>query len=164
MPTSSPPTARRPCGGDFRARRPRRRRLRDSSSAVTSCSASIPQRASRRASYDLGGAWKLEGVSANGRWVGLTRAGNGDPRPRHRDRDDRPDELELSGDFVVETISVDGDFLFLQQNFVDGTYAVRGYDVARNQMVPGSLGRKGQTLKMQGRPDRSSLRRTASGC
>ena len=26
-------------------------------------------------SYDLGGAWKLEGVSANGRWVGLTRAG-----------------------------------------------------------------------------------------
>ena len=40
-------------------------------------------------SYDLGGAWKLEGVSANGRWVGLTRAGHGDPRPRRQDRDGR---------------------------------------------------------------------------
>ena len=29
---------------------------------------------------------------------------------------------------------------------------MRGYDLARNQMLPGSLGTKGETLKMQGRP------------
>jgi len=101
-------------------------------------------------SYDLGGAWKLEGVSANGRWVGLTRAGT-EILVLDAKTGTVVDELELSGNFVVETISVDGDFLFLQQNFVDGSYAVRGYDLVRNKMVPGSLGRKGQTLKMQGR-------------
>ena len=101
-------------------------------------------------SYDLGGAWKLEGVSANGRWVGLTRAGT-EILVLDAETGRVVDELELSGNFVVETISVDGDFLFLQQNFVDGTYAVRGYDLVRNQMLPGSLGTKGQTLKMQGR-------------
>jgi len=101
--------------------------------------------------YDLGGAWKLEGISANGRWVGLTRPGT-EIRVVDTETGTISEELELSGDFVVETISVDGDFLFLQQNFVDGTYAVRGYDLARNQMLPGSLGTKGETLKMQGRP------------
>ena len=101
-------------------------------------------------SYDLGGAWKLEGVSANGRWVGLTRAGT-EIVVLDAETGTVADELELSGSFVVETISVDGDFLFLQQNFVDGTYAVRGYDLTRNQMLPGSLGTKGETVKMQGR-------------
>lgn len=100
--------------------------------------------------YDLGGAWKLEGVSANGRWVGLTRPGT-TIRVLDTETGTMSDEIELSGDFVVETISVDGDFLFLQQNFTDGTYAVRGYDLARGQMLPGSLGTKGETLKMQGR-------------
>lgn len=100
--------------------------------------------------YDLGGAWHLEGVSANGRWVGLTRPGT---RIRVLDTETGTitHDLELSGDFVVETISVDGGFLFLQENYVDGTYAVRGYDLARNQMLPGSLGTKGETVKMQGR-------------
>lgn len=100
--------------------------------------------------YDLAGAWKLEGVSANGRWVGLTRPGT-TIRVLDTETGTMSDEIELSGDFVVETISVDGDFLFLQQNFTDGTYAVRGYDLARGQMLPGSLGTKGETLKMQGR-------------
>ena len=100
--------------------------------------------------YDLGGAWKLEGVSANGRWIGLTRPGT-TIRVLDTETGSISDEIELSGDFVVETISVEGDFLFLQQNFVDGTYAVRGYDLARKQMLPGSLGTKGETLKMQGR-------------
>ena len=100
--------------------------------------------------YDLGGAWKLEGVSANGRWVGLTRPGT-KIRVLDTETGTISDEIELSGDFVVETISVAGDFLFLQQNLVDGTYAVRGYDLARHQMLPGSLGTKGETVKMQGR-------------
>lgn len=100
--------------------------------------------------YDLGGAWKLEGVSANGRWVGLTRPGT-KIRVLDTETGTMSGEIELSGDFVVETISIDGGFLFLQQNFVDGTYAVRGYDLARDQMLPGSLGTKGKTVKMQGR-------------
>ena len=99
--------------------------------------------------YDLGGAWHLEGISANGRWVGLTRPGTA-IRILDAESGTITDELELSGDFVVETISVDGNFLFLQENYVDGTYAVRGYDLARNQMLPGSLGTKGETVKMQG--------------
>ena len=101
--------------------------------------------------YDLGGAWKLEGISANGRWVGLTRPGT-EIRVVDSETGTISEALDLRGDFVVETISVDGDFLFLQQSFFDGTYAVRGYDLARNQMLPGSLGTKGQTVKMQGRP------------
>lgn len=100
--------------------------------------------------FGLGGAWNLEGISANGRWVGLTRPGT-KIRVLDSETGTISEAIELSGDFVVETISVDGDFLFLQQNFVDGTYAVRGYDLARNQMLPGSLGTKGETLKMQGR-------------
>lgn len=100
--------------------------------------------------YDLGGSWKLEGISANGRWVGLTRPGT-EILVLNTETGKVADKLALSGNFVVETISVDGDFLFLQQNFTDGTYAVRGYDLARNQMLPGSLGTKGKTVKMQGR-------------
>jgi hypothetical protein len=100
--------------------------------------------------YDLGGVWRLGGVSANGRWAGLTRPGT-TIRVLDTETGTISDEIELSGDFAVETISVAGDFLFLQQNFVDGTYAVRGYDLARDQMLPGSLGTKGETVKMQGR-------------
>lgn len=100
--------------------------------------------------YDLDGAWRLEGISANGRWVGLTRPGMV-IRILDAETGTTTDELELSGDFAVETISIDGDFLFLQENYVDGTYAVRGYDLVRNQMLPGSLGTKGKTVKMQGR-------------
>ncbi len=106
--------------------------------------------------YALRGEWELTGVSATGAWVAL-----------QRERADlkgveiavldaktgkRAHRIELSGDFRVETVSTAGDFLFLQQNFVDGSYAVRGYDLAAGQMLPGSLGRKGETVKMQGDP------------
>jgi hypothetical protein len=100
--------------------------------------------------YAIGGGWKLEGISANGRWIGLTRPGT-EIRVFDTKTGTVTDELTLSGEFAVETISVDGDFLFLQQSFVDGSYAVRGYDLAANQMLPGSLGTKGETVKMQGR-------------
>jgi WD40-like Beta Propeller Repeat len=99
--------------------------------------------------YDLDGDWELSGVSATGGWVALQRPGTEilvldtkTGRTTH--------ELELRGDFRVETISAAGDFLFLQQDFVDGSYAVRGYDLAANQMLPGSLGTKGNTVKMYG--------------
>ena len=99
--------------------------------------------------YALPGAWKLAGVSATGGWVALTRPGT-EILVLDTKRGEITHELELSGDFVVETISTAGDFLFLQQNFVDGSYAVRGYDLAANQMLPGSLGTKGALIQMQG--------------
>jgi hypothetical protein len=99
--------------------------------------------------YPLRGSWKLAGVSSNGDWVALQRPGT-----RIRILDTRTGriahDLELHGDFTVETVSAPGDFLFLQQRFVDGSYAVRGYDLASGQMLPGSLGTKGQLVQMQG--------------
>ena len=115
-------------------------------------------------SYDLGGAWKLEGVSANGRWVGLTRAGT-EILVLDAETGTVVDELELSGNFVVETISVDGDFLFLQQNFVDGT--LRGARLRpRAEPDAARLAREEGPRRSRCRavPDRSLRRRTASGC
>lgn len=89
------------------------------------------------------------GVSSSGDWVALQRPGTRilviDAK-----RGKTAHDLELGGDFRVETVSTAGDFLFLQQNFVNGSYAVRGYDLAAGQMLPGTLGRKGETVEMQG--------------
>lgn len=109
-----------------------------------------PATDTRTGSWALPGRWRLGGVSANGRWVGLTRPGT-EILVLDAATGTIAHELELAGRFRVETISVAGDFLFLQQDFVDGSYAVRGYDLARGQMLPGSLGTKGETVKMQGR-------------
>ena len=99
--------------------------------------------------YPVRGEWKLAGVSATGEWVALSRPGT---RIRILDAEGGTftHDLALSGKFTVETISTAGDFLFLQQNFVDGSYAVRGYDLAADQMLPGSLGTKGNTIQMTG--------------
>lgn len=100
-------------------------------------------------SYPVRGEWKLAGVSANGAWVALSRPGT-EIQVLDTKRGVTTHELELAGNFTVETISTAGDFLFLQQNFVDGSYAVRGYDLAANQMLPGSLGNKGNIIQMTG--------------
>ncbi len=98
--------------------------------------------------YPLRGDWTLSGVSSDGGWVALQQPGT---RILVLDANrGRTRALTLRGDFLVETVSTAGDFLFLQQNFVDGSYAVRGYDLAAGQLLPGSLGRKGQTVQMQG--------------
>jgi hypothetical protein len=102
--------------------------------------------------YRVRGEWKLAGVSATGGWVALSRPGT-EILVIDTTRGVTTHELELRGDFTVETISTAGDFLFLQQNFVDGSYAVRGYDLAANRMLPGSLGAtKGALVQMQGQP------------
>ena len=99
--------------------------------------------------YPLRGDWTLSGVSSSGDWVALQQPGTRilviDTRHGKTVR-----ELTLRGNFRVETVSTAGDFLFLQQNFVDGSYAVRGYDLAAGQLLPGSLGRKGEVVQMQG--------------
>ena len=100
--------------------------------------------------YPLRGDWQLGGVSANGRWIALQR----DEGRRIGILDARSGrvvhDLRFVSRFTVETVSAAGDFLFLPQHFVYGSYAVRGYDLAGGQMLPGSLGTKGQIIQMQG--------------
>jgi hypothetical protein len=99
--------------------------------------------------YRLEPGWRLQGVSANGFWVALAR-GRTEILVLDGRTGRRAHELALRGRFLVETISADGDFLFLQETFVDGRYAVRGYDLAAGQLLPGSLATKGETVVMQG--------------
>ena len=99
--------------------------------------------------YPLVGTWRLTGVSATGAWIALQRAGT-EILVLDTKRGAIAHRLQLRGNFRVEAISAAGDFLFLQQDFVDGSYAVRGYDLAAGRLLPGSLGRKGETVRMQG--------------
>ncbi len=99
--------------------------------------------------YPLDGAWTLTGISATGSWVALQRADT-EVLVLDTKRGAVAHRVELAGHFRVEAVSEAGDFLFLQQDFVDGSYAVRGYDLAAEQLLPGSLGRKGETVRMQG--------------
>jgi hypothetical protein len=100
-------------------------------------------------SYPVDGAWKLSGVASNGRWAALTR-GRTEVLVLDTESGTAAHRLSLRGNFLVETVSADGDFLFLQQNYVNGSYAVRGYDLAAGQMLPGSLATKGATVLMEG--------------
>ena len=97
----------------------------------------------------VGAGWTLAAVSASARWVALVR-GETDVRVLDGATGKVAHDLSFAGDFLVETVADDGRFLFLQQTFVDGRYAVRGYDLAAGQMLPGSLATKGETVFMQG--------------
>lgn len=99
--------------------------------------------------YPLTGAWTLTGISASGGWVALQR-GDTEVLVLDTRRGTIVHRLRLPGAFRVEAVSERGDFLFLQQDFVDGSYAVRGYDLAAGRLLPGSLGQKGETVRMQG--------------
>ena len=103
----------------------------------------------RTRSYELNGTWTLAAVSATARWVVLSR-GSTEVRVLDAETGETAHRLKLPGAFLVETISSEGDFLFLQQNFVDGRYAVRGYDLAAGTLLQGSLATKGETVLMQG--------------
>ena len=100
-------------------------------------------------SYDLNGKWALAAVSATGRWAVLSR-GRTQVKVIDTETGETAHELKLPGVFLVETISSEGDYLFLQQNFVDGRYAVRGYDLAAGTLRQGSLATKGETVLMEG--------------
>ena len=99
--------------------------------------------------YPLAGTWQLTGISATGAWVAIQRDTT-EVLVLDTKRGTIAHRLRLRGNFRVETVSAAGDFLFLQQDFVDGSYAVRGFDLAAGQLLPGSLGRKGETVRMQG--------------
>jgi hypothetical protein len=99
--------------------------------------------------YPLKGAWELTGISATGAWLALQR-GDTEVLVLDARTGKVAKRVRLDGDFRVEAVSAEGDFLFLQQDFVDGSYAVRGYDLAAGTLLPGSLGTKGALVKMQG--------------
>ena len=99
--------------------------------------------------YPLDGHWELTGISATGAWLALQR-GDTEVLVLDAETGKQAKRLRLDGDFRVEAVSAEGDFLFLQQDFVDGSYAVRGYDVAAGTLLQGSLGTKGALVKMQG--------------
>jgi hypothetical protein len=99
--------------------------------------------------YPLDGRWTLTGISADGAWLALQR-GDTEVLVLDAETGKETQRVRLEGDFRVEAISTAGDFLFLQQDFVDGSYAVRGYDLAAGTLLEGSLGRKGETVRMQG--------------
>lgn len=99
--------------------------------------------------YRVGRGWTLAGVSATGEWVALQR-GETQVLVLDATAGTIAHRVRLDGDFRVETVSAAGDFLFLQQDFVDGSYAVRGYDLAAGGLIEGSLGTKGALVKMQG--------------
>jgi hypothetical protein len=95
-----------------------------------------------------GATWEVTSVSATGAWVALRRGAS--VLVVDVQRQATAHRLTLPRAFRVEAISAAGDFLFLEQRFVDGSYAVRGFDLAAGQLVPGTLGRKGETVRMQG--------------
>lgn len=99
--------------------------------------------------YPLKGRWSLTAISATGAWLALRR-GDTEVLVLDGETGKEAKRVRLDGDFRVEAVSAQGDFLFLQQDFVDGSYAVRGYDLAAGRLLPGSLGRKGKTVRMQG--------------
>ena len=103
----------------------------------------------RLKTFQVPHGWRLAAVSATARWVALVR-GKTQVLVLDGATGQVTDNLRLHGDFLVETIADDGAFLFLQQTFVDGRYAVRGYDLAAGQLLPGSLATKGETVLMQG--------------
>jgi hypothetical protein len=103
----------------------------------------------RTRSYELNGKWSLAAVSATARWAVLSR-GTTEVQVLDTQAGTIAHRLKLHGVFLVETISSEGDFLFLQQNFVDGRYAVRGYDLAAETLIQGSLATKGETVLMEG--------------
>ncbi len=108
-----------------------------------------PRSGERTGRISAPGDWDLAAVSADGAHVALVRGGT-QVRVVETNTGQASHEVSLPEDYEVETVSPDGNFLFLIQHFADGAYSVRGYDLVAGQLVKGSLGTKGETVKMIG--------------
>jgi hypothetical protein len=99
------------------------------------------------------GRWWLAGISANGRWLALAASEPGRGMTRlavlSTDRRRVVRTLPLRGWWEVETVSNDGQRLFLIQH-LRTSYVVRLYDVAKGALRPGSLKIKGESSQMVG--------------
>jgi hypothetical protein len=117
--------------------------------ATTLLDAVDPTTGERLDRFALDGAWTVGGVSPTGAWVALTAVPDAAELQRRTDGKrwrtwilvvdggtGRPaHELELTGNFEVETISADGNALFLIQHLPSdqpdrGHYLVRLFDLA----------------------------------
>jgi hypothetical protein len=115
-----------------------------------------PSTGARLGSHPLAGAWKLGGVSPSGRWVVLA-ARNG-PQTKVRVLDSEgwrvARDLDLRGDYEVDTISADGSALFLIQHLPGAghtAYIVWLYDLRTgNLSQPGEVRAKGTQEVMTG--------------
>ena len=107
-------------------------------------------------SFLLDGRWRLAGVSPTGRYVALSRRSADRTRTwiEIRSASGRPaHSLDLRGDFEVETVSRDGERLFLIQHLRgDGPprYLVRLFDLARERLASAPLRGKGEPSVMAG--------------
>ena len=116
----------------------------------------------REDSFNFKGEWALSGVSPGGHWLALTRLVSDDKRAlwteEGRWRTDIQiveaasgkvaQTLNLAGNFEVETLSKNGDALFLIQHLppINPTqYLVRLYDLSTQQLQPGTLRAKTAT-------------------
>ncbi len=110
-----------------------------------------------RMEYQIRDQWIVGGVSLQGNWIALTKANGSktntnivvvymvDGKIIH--------SLNLDGNFEVEAISADGNSLFLIQYLSAKSserYAIRLYDLARGELVPGALRAKGEPEEMVG--------------
>ncbi len=104
-------------------------------------------------SHTLAGAWRLGGVSPSGRWVVLAARQGTRTRVRVLDADAWrvARDLDLRGDYDVDTISADGKSLFLIQHLRAPAYVVWLYDLrTRRLQRPNELRTKGEEEVMAG--------------
>lgn len=105
-------------------------------------------------SFSVDGAWSLARVSANGKWLVLTRAAEfvtPDTTPKRSEfvvadaehgRATRA--ISLDGSFEADGIDASGKTLFLIEHLPD-RYQVRSYDINSGQLDPGRLVDKRET-------------------
>ena len=101
------------------------------------------------------GRWQLAGVAPNGRFAALARQARDrratDVTIIDLTRDRVVHRLDLPGDFEVETISNDGQRLFLIQRLASKTkYLVRLFDLSGNRLATKPLRGKGEPSVMAG--------------
>jgi hypothetical protein len=105
-------------------------------------------------SWMLRGRWQLAAVSPTGAWTALARRSLARTSVRIAGRNGRiAHELELEGDFEVETISRDGKRLFLIEHLRGQAapgYRVRLFDVSRSRLASKPLRGKGEPSVMAG--------------
>ncbi|MEJ7792072.1 MAG: hypothetical protein WKF65_08895 [Gaiellaceae bacterium] len=101
------------------------------------------------------GRWQLAGVAPNGRFAALARQARDrratDVTIIDLTRDRVVHRLDLPGDFEVETISNDGQRLFLIERLASKTkYLVRLFDLSGNRLTTKPLRGKGEPSVMAG--------------
>jgi YVTN family beta-propeller protein len=107
-------------------------------------------------SFLVDGRWRLAGVSPTGTYVALSRRSADRSRTWIQIRGasgTRVHSLELRGDFEVETVSRDGERLFLIEHLRGNgspRYLVRLFDLARDRLASAPLRGQGEPPVMAG--------------